>query len=570
MKKIRCNSLILLLLIVTLLPFGSFATASGAGSSEITVSIDGRFVSFDVPPQMINGRVMVPLRPIFEGLGAKVGWNDKTQTVTGNKGNISVVLVLNEKKATVNGKTIALDAPSSQIKGRTFVPARFVAESLGADVKWNDNKQQVIITTGAEIVKQDNYFFVYNSNKVNAADLDAIRKYVTNFKSTNNIIFNASQYSTAPKLYDALKAEQKKLSGKVAGIQIFGLASDVPSFSYVHKMKFFPGNAEWNGVEEDKINKYASDYLYSNFKNDSKYLTDVSVYGIVQEKLPISVIPEWPVSRLPLTKGEIAKYIGNYDTYRKQTAGKSVPTVVLSAPVEYQKGLDTAQDDVAFFMKRLKEDKEFSLFKNTDQRIYYEDLASNLTKENKAGVMDLVVGSRGDSGGASLKKESMKYFLDRKSVVGLNTNYYTAFLWNFDAAAGLDADNVVHDGLTKGKMINPIANTVSIFGRGIFNYLWLHIPTPEGETGDDWNDYIAVDKEHLEWDSPLFFIYKYYEAIDSGKTRLQSFFEADAAYAALTVANKNTSRFLFGFEGMYSSNSFENLFSLHYLGLADY
>ena len=77
-----------------------------------------------------------------------------------------------------------------------------------------------------------------------------------------------------------------------------------------------------------------SDYLYSNFNNDSKYLKDVSVYGIVQENLPISVIPEWPVSRLPLTKGEIAKYIGNYDAYRKQIEGKSVPTVAVSAPYQ--------------------------------------------------------------------------------------------------------------------------------------------------------------------------------------------------------------------------------------------
>ena len=417
---------------------------------------------------------------------------------------------------------------------------------------------------------KDNYYFVYNSSKVDSKDLAAIKQYMAKFKNTKNIPFDAKGYATAPKLYDALKAYQKKVGGKVAGIQIFGLASDVPSFTYIHKMKFSPGNAEWNGVEENKQYKFVSDYLYSNFKNDSKYLTDVSVYGIVQEKLPISVIPEWPVSRLPLTKGEIAKYIGNFDTYRKQTEGKSVPTVALSAPVEFQKGLDTAQDDIAFFMKRLKEEKEFGLFKNTDQRIYYKDLATNLAKENKTGVMDLVVGSRGDSGGASLKKESMKYFFDRKSVAGLNANYYTAFLWNFDAAGGLNADSLVHDGLAKGKMINPITHTVPQFGRGTFNYLWLHIPTPEGETGDDWNDYIAVNKEHLEWDSPFFFVYKYYEAIDSGKTRLQSFFEADAAYAALTVANKNTSRFLFGFESMYSSNSFEYLFSLHYLGLADY
>ncbi|WP_276356441.1 hypothetical protein [Cohnella caldifontis] len=405
---------------------------------------------------------------------------------------------------------------------------------------------------------------------MDSKDLAAIKQYIYKFKNTQNVIFDSIAYKDATKLYDALKADQKKRGGRVAGIQIFGLASDVPSFTYTHKMKFFPGKSGWDGVEENKEEKFLSDYPYSNFNNDSKYLKDISVYGIVQRNLPISVIPEWPVSRLPLTKGEIAKYIGNYDAYRKQIEGKSVPTVALSAPVEFQKGLNTAQDDIAFFMKRLKEDKEFDLFKNTDQRIYYKDFAANLAKENKTGIVDLVVGSRGDKNGASLKKDDMKYFFDRKSVVGLNANYYTAFLWNFDAAAGLAVDNIVHDGLAKGKMINPIAHTIPQFGRGDINYLWLPVPAPEGETGDDWNDFVAVDKEHLKWDNPYFFVYKYYEAIGSGKTRLQSFFEADAAYAALTVANKNTPRTLFGFEGMYSANGFEILFSLHYLGLADY
>jgi len=512
---------------------------------------------------------MVPLRAIFESLGAEVGWEDSTETVTGKKGDIVVTLRLNDVEAVVSGKTILLDVAATQVEGRTFVPARFVAESFGADVKWDENRKQVIINTGAA-APEGRYYFVYNSLKVTDKDLASIKLFVNKFRNTHNVLLDTAQFKTAPELYDALKEEQKKLGGKVAGIQIFGLASDVPSFTYIHKMRFFPAKPEWDGVEENKEDTFVSDFLYSTFKNDSKYLKDVSVYGIVQEKLPISLVPEWPVSRLPLTKGEIAQYIGNYDTYRKQIEGKSVPTVALSAPVEFQRGLDTAQDDIAFFMKRLKEDKEFGLFKNTDQRIFYKELAANLAKENKSGVMDLVMGSRGDSGGASLKKESMEYYFDRKSVASLNANYYTAFLWDFDAAAGLDADNIVHDGLTKGKMINPIAHTVPQFGRGVTNYLWLPVPTPEGETGDNWNDYVAVDKEHLEWDNPFFFVYKYYEAIGSGKTRLQSFFEADAAYAALTVANKDTPRFLFGFEGMYSANSFEILFSLHYLGLADY
>ncbi|TCZ78134.1 copper amine oxidase N-terminal domain-containing protein [Paenibacillus albiflavus] len=568
MKRFRWNSIILTVLVFSLLSFGNLAIASSdgkgnQGGSEIAVTIDKRPIYFDVAPQQIDGRVMVPLRAIFESLGAEVGWDGSTQTITGKKDDIAVTLRLNDTKAEVGSKTVTLDVAATQIEGRTFVPARFVAESFGADVKWNESLKQVIITTGAA-APEGHYYFIYNSQKVTAQDMASIKLFANKFRQTYNVLLDAAQYKTATELYDALKTEQKKLGGTVAGIQIFGLASDVPSFTYTHKMKFLPANFEWDGVEENKEKKFVSDLLYANFKNDSKYLKDVSVYGIVQENLPISVIPEWPVSRLPLTKGEIAKYIDNYDAYRKQSEGKSVPTVAVSAPYQIQDGY--AQDDIALFIKRLTED-EFGLFKDTERRTYYKDHAMNLTKENKVGVMDLVVDGRGDKNGAEQDKV---LFFDRNSVVDLNANYYTAFLWGFDAAADLDANSVVHDGLSKGKMINPIAHTVPQFGRGVLNYLWLPVPTPEGEKDGDWNDYVAVDKEHLEMDNPFFFVYKYYEAIESGKTRLQSFFEADAAYATLTVANKNTSRFLFGFECMYSAAGFENLFSMHYLGLADY
>lgn len=420
------------------------------------------------------------------------------------------------------------------------------------------------ITSASETAttEKSNYYFVYNSSKVDTKDLAAIKQYVAKFKNTNNVLFDAKNYKEAPKLLDALKAQQKKIGGKVAGVQIFGITQDVPAFSYVHKLKPLEGNFEWNGIEHNKNEKFVSDLFYSNFYSDSKYLTDVTVYGIIQENQQVSIIPEWPVSRLPLTKGEISKYINNYEAYRKQIEGKSISTVALSAPVEFQKGLDIAQDDIAFFMNRMKEEKEeFGYFSNTDLRTYYKDLAVNLTKENKSGVMDLVVGSDGNPEGAALKKDGKKYFFDRKSAASLNSNYYTAFFWGSGAAKGLNANSIIHDGMAKGKMINPIAFTIPTYVRDVANYLWLPIPTPEGETGDDWNDFIAVDKELLEKNNPFFFVYKYYEAINSGKTRLQSFYEAQVAYAKLSVDNKKNLR---------ASLGYENIISIHYLGLADY
>lgn len=80
-------------------------------------------------------------------------------------------------------------------------------------MKWDGTGQQVIITTGKEMGELDVYFFVYNSEKVDASDLNAIRGYVSNFRDTYNVLFDAAGYETAAGLYDALRPRRTE-SGK--------------------------------------------------------------------------------------------------------------------------------------------------------------------------------------------------------------------------------------------------------------------------------------------------------------------------------------------------------------------
>lgn len=114
----------------------------------IQVVLNGQPVQFnDTSPREINGRVLVPMRAIFEQLGAYVHWNDATQTVDATKGDLSVRLAINDPVANLNGRNVHLDVPPMIIGGSTMVPLRFVSESLGADVNWNDQSQTVMITT---------------------------------------------------------------------------------------------------------------------------------------------------------------------------------------------------------------------------------------------------------------------------------------------------------------------------------------------------------------------------------------------------------------------------------------
>jgi len=102
-------------------------------------------MTLQVAPIIRNGRVLVPFRALFEAFGATVGWTEATSTVTGQLGATTISLVLNRQDAIVNGRTVRLDVAPTVVSGRTLVPLRFVAENLGADVRWDEATQTVVV-----------------------------------------------------------------------------------------------------------------------------------------------------------------------------------------------------------------------------------------------------------------------------------------------------------------------------------------------------------------------------------------------------------------------------------------
>ena len=110
-----------------------------------SINKNGIISKLDVPAQLINSRTMVPLRAIFEALGAYVHWEDSTQTITAIKDDTVVILVIGKNSINVNGVDKPLDVPAMLVDSRTLVPARAVAESFGCDVLWDDATQTVTI-----------------------------------------------------------------------------------------------------------------------------------------------------------------------------------------------------------------------------------------------------------------------------------------------------------------------------------------------------------------------------------------------------------------------------------------
>lgn len=116
-----------------------------AAAASIRITLDDRLVSFDQAPFIENDRVLVPVRGILESLGYTVHWQEHTQTVLALSEDVTISLRINSKTATVNGKSVSVDAPAKIKNGRTFVPLRFLAEYSGAEVNWNGSNYTVSI-----------------------------------------------------------------------------------------------------------------------------------------------------------------------------------------------------------------------------------------------------------------------------------------------------------------------------------------------------------------------------------------------------------------------------------------
>lgn len=113
---------------------------------EKEAQVFGEVKRNDVTPKIVKDRTMLPIRFIAEALGAEVEWDDKERKVTIIKEDTEIVIHIDSDKALVSEKTVNLDSAAFIENDRTYLPLRFVAENLGADVEWIEDTQTVIIT----------------------------------------------------------------------------------------------------------------------------------------------------------------------------------------------------------------------------------------------------------------------------------------------------------------------------------------------------------------------------------------------------------------------------------------
>lgn len=127
---------------------------SYADEQAIKVFINGEQLNFEVSPVIQNGTTLVPLRIIFEKFGYNVSWHPENQSILGLKDGVGIQMNIGNNQAYVRGKAFTLEVPPTIINGNTLVPLRFISEASGNAVSWDGDTKSIYIGDKSQVTKE--------------------------------------------------------------------------------------------------------------------------------------------------------------------------------------------------------------------------------------------------------------------------------------------------------------------------------------------------------------------------------------------------------------------------------
>jgi endonuclease YncB( thermonuclease family) len=136
----------LIAIVLITLSFVPMHAAFALDKNAIYVFLDGKKMTFKQQPTIVNGRALVPLRDIFEALGAKIEWNEAAKTVTAKKNNTVITYTIGSFTGNRNNEIITIPVPGQLIDGTTMIPLRFVSEALDTTISWDENSRTILIS----------------------------------------------------------------------------------------------------------------------------------------------------------------------------------------------------------------------------------------------------------------------------------------------------------------------------------------------------------------------------------------------------------------------------------------
>lgn len=235
MKKILSLIVALCMMVSTVPAMAEDAVELGVvqAKNTITITVDAKRVDCSVynqEPVIVNGRTLVPLRAVFEALGATVEWNNDTRTATAQRGGVNVSLAVDSDQLYVNSVAKTIDVPAQIMNNRTMVPVRAVAEAFGCKVEWDNNTRTVVITT-EEAVSDNNADTPEEVVKkaldaIFALDFEALSKYMYDTEAEGEMadldsLEDYMEYMTGEEITAEEAEYVAMLYGKLASLIIF-------------------------------------------------------------------------------------------------------------------------------------------------------------------------------------------------------------------------------------------------------------------------------------------------------------------------------------------------------------
>lgn len=391
------------LIILTVISIVSILSAFTVYADDITIQIDGKKLETEVSPQNIDGRIMVPVRAIFEGVGAEVFWNQDTKTITGKKSDTTVIMTIGSSEININNEISQMDTSPVIIENRTYAPARFVAESFGYDVQWQSSSKTVEISN-KQIAETTENTTTETTTQVTSAATEETTVVTTQLPYINSRnVLEEGVYNDLEGKYYLFSLGDKPAE---YSLQYPDDESDFPTVNYVEYAKLLSVTRGYkltlkNGVivPENDV-----DTLDINRNGVFRVGTDIPAgsynvncaEGCVLGRINRTYIPSGAGVNVTLNKGDIVeKYC--VDIYKadgtvvasakKPTYNADITNNMDNVREEFKKQINT---DYQFIINSLIEVKTDDLFKGTYKKQQINSWLSDAANEDEKAYVERV------------------------------------------------------------------------------------------------------------------------------------------------------------------------------------
>ena len=255
--------------VILLLAFFILSAHTTFADDEISVILNGEKLEFtQQSPIIVDNRTMVPMRAIFEALGADVVWNAETKTAQGTAPGVLVSMTIGENKMFHNTIPNDIDVPAQIINNSTMIPLRVVSEAFGVDVAWDASTKTITLTDAEKIKKlpwNDYCYYIGETENDVASGYGMLYDKDTN-EVTNSGVFNDTSIVYGTRYFDNYRLFGSFVSGLASG-ECFVFWTD----GDYEKRNYLDGSAEgpyqyWHVNGDYEEGDFVNDVLAGEYK----------------------------------------------------------------------------------------------------------------------------------------------------------------------------------------------------------------------------------------------------------------------------------------------------------------